>query len=318
MPAFRHDPRAAVVAIAASTRERAARVAERLEIPHAYADWRDLVADPQVDLVSIAVPPALQPEIAVAAARAGKPVLCEKPVATDIASAKMALGAVQGAGVAHGVDLELAELPVWQEMKRLCAQRAFGRPREATLSWSVRTRSRPADSWKERTTMGGALGGFASHAVYLIELCLGPITRLSSRLDDRGGQKHVQAWLVCVEGCRVSLSIATESPRPAGLRFDIQCEDGAIALETSDPLAVQEFRLRGARRGGTFKPMPFPELVDPNEDARVVPVARLVARLLDAVQGGPAMRPDLNDGVRVQLLLDAVVAAGRSREWIAT
>ncbi len=317
VPAFRRDPRAVVVALAASRHDRAARIAERLGVPKAYGDWRRLVADLGVDVVSVAVPPALQPEVAVAAATALKPVLCEKPLALDSASAERMFAAVRGAGVAHAVDFEFAELPAWGEVKRLCDEREFGAPRAATFAWSVQTRPRTADSWKERTPMGGALGGFASHALYLIEWCFGPATRVSSRLDEASGRTRVEAWLECAGGCRVTLAIATDAAHPTGLRFEVQCQAGVIILENRNLDATRGFTLTAARGGGTLEPIACPDLAPSDGDPRIDPVARVIARFIDAVVGGPPMRPDLTDGVRVQRLLDAMVTADRSGRWIA-
>ena len=68
VPAFRADARCEVVAICARTLEHAARAAERLGIPQAYGDARQMLADGQVDGVSIAVPPVAQPDLVITAA----------------------------------------------------------------------------------------------------------------------------------------------------------------------------------------------------------------------------------------------------------
>ena len=87
VPAFRAAG-AEVVAIAGSTAERAKAVAERLRIPRAVGGWRELVDDPMIDALSIALPPAVQAEVVVAAAATGKHVFCEKPAAVTVAQAE--------------------------------------------------------------------------------------------------------------------------------------------------------------------------------------------------------------------------------------
>ena len=79
VPAFRADERCRVVGIGAATAGRAREAATALGIERAFDDWQELVASPDLDVVAIAVPPAVQPAVAEAAARAGKHIFCEKP-----------------------------------------------------------------------------------------------------------------------------------------------------------------------------------------------------------------------------------------------
>jgi predicted dehydrogenase len=111
VPAFRSDPRCMVRAICASDSGRALKVAETLGIGQAYGDAQAMIADPKIDLISLAVPPARQPALIEAAARAGKHVFCEKPLAADANSAAGALQAVRRAGVRHAIDLLFPEIP---------------------------------------------------------------------------------------------------------------------------------------------------------------------------------------------------------------
>ena len=84
VPAFRTDSRCEVTTLCASNEAKAAEVATRLNVPHASGDWRAVVADPEIDAVSIAVPPRLQPQIAIAALEHGKSVFCEKPLGVHL------------------------------------------------------------------------------------------------------------------------------------------------------------------------------------------------------------------------------------------
>src|SRR3954447_3713056 len=80
LPAFRAHPNCEVVAVCASRLERAQDAAARHGIERAFGDWRELVAA-DLEAIALAVPPAVQFEIALAAVRAGKAIFCEKPLA---------------------------------------------------------------------------------------------------------------------------------------------------------------------------------------------------------------------------------------------
>ncbi len=71
VPAFRADGRCEVVAICASNFARAPQVPGKLDIPQAFGDWQELIAQPNIDVISIATPPNIQPEIAIAALSQG-------------------------------------------------------------------------------------------------------------------------------------------------------------------------------------------------------------------------------------------------------
>ena len=87
LPAFRSVPECRVIAIAAGSLKSAERAARQGHVPKAYGDWRKLVRDPEVDAISIAVPPVLQPGIARLALKYGKPVFYEKPLAVTLKAA---------------------------------------------------------------------------------------------------------------------------------------------------------------------------------------------------------------------------------------
>src|ERR1051325_8909876 len=87
IPAFRHDPRCQVIALAGADAARAADFAREVKVALAFGGWRELVEDPHVDAVAIAVPPDLQPMVAQRALELGKPLFLEKPLAADLPGA---------------------------------------------------------------------------------------------------------------------------------------------------------------------------------------------------------------------------------------
>src|SRR5208282_3297503 len=117
LPALRLDPRFDVRAICASTLPRAERIASDCGVPQAYGDWRELLAARGIEAVTVAVPPPLQPAIALAALDRGIHVFCEKPLAdTAIAARQMAAKAVSSR-LANRVDFEVITSSAWRTAK---------------------------------------------------------------------------------------------------------------------------------------------------------------------------------------------------------
>lgn len=105
------------------------------EVPLTVTDWRELIERDDVDVVDICTPPGTHAQIAIAAAAAGKAVLCEKPLALTYEEAAAALAAVTRAGVHHAVGFNYRRLPAVALMCRLIAEGAVGEIRLWRASW---------------------------------------------------------------------------------------------------------------------------------------------------------------------------------------
>jgi len=319
VPAFRADPRCRVVAICARTLEHAARVAERLGVSHAFGDAHQMLASGQVDAVSIAVPPVVQPDLVVAAAEAGKHVFCEKPLAAEVPAAERALAAVQKSGVAHAMDFIFPEIPAWQQARSVLAAGRLGALRQVAVSWRVESYAfaRGLDSWKMRSTEGGGtLNNLVSHSLYYLEWLLGPVTRVAARFTPRqaAGEARVDAWLELASGCPVTLSVAADAFLGSGHRLEIYGEQGTLVLENHGADYVSGFALSvGTRATGAFSTQP-PELAS-HPDGRIGAASAIVRRFVDAVLSGTPAQPNLADGLRVQRLMASARAADRSGAW---
>ena len=124
---LRHVPDGEVVAVASRTPGSAARFAERWGIPEAYEDYRQILERSDVDAITVAVPNYLHEEIVIAAAQAGKHIMCEKPFARTIQEAKRMLMAVNDAGVKLVYGEMLCFAPKYVRAKRLVDEGALGK-----------------------------------------------------------------------------------------------------------------------------------------------------------------------------------------------
>jgi predicted dehydrogenase len=163
-----------LVALADPTPERLAAAAEigHLTADVCHADWRDVVARSDVDAVVIATPQNVRPEIAIAAAEAGKHVLAEKPLALSPADAWQMVDAAKSNNVVLATVHNYTLIPVYQALKEIVASGEIGDLETATLNF-LSVEDRPGNAayrprWRHdvREAGGGVLMDML-HAVYL-------------------------------------------------------------------------------------------------------------------------------------------------------
>ncbi len=124
------------VAIASRTRSRADEAAQRHSIPRVYDDWREVIADEEVEVVDIAVPPHAQPEIIEAIAadpRGVRGILAQKPLALDYATAARLVGLCRDAGVVLAVNQNMRYDQSIRALKDLLSRGVLGEPVLATI-----------------------------------------------------------------------------------------------------------------------------------------------------------------------------------------
>ncbi len=317
-----------MTALCASSQARAERVAERLGIPNASGDWRELVADPGLAAIAVATPPAIQPAIVKAALASHKHVFCEKPLATTREVAAELLVAARQAGVAHMVDFEFPMIPAWQQAKERLDRGAIGQVRHALVCWQFETYARRAglSSWKTRTEEGGGtVNLFVSHAFYYLEWLLGPIQSLSARLfpqegradDPARGETLAILCLLLRSGVPVSVTVNSHTAFGTGHRVELYGERGTLIVENPTSDYMRGFQLwEGSRGAGRLTAVPVPEEPQVEGDSRIAAVSHLVQRFVDWIDRGIPSRPSVEDGYRVQCLLDAAYEADRSGRWV--
>lgn len=147
-----------------------------------YAEWRDLIADPAVDVVSVTAPNELHREIGVAVAEAGKHLWIEKPVGLALEDAHAVADAVSGHRVQATVGFNYRAVPAVAELRQLVASGAIGTPTHARVQLLTDYAAHPLGllTWRYTLAAGGhgVLGDLASHAVDLVRYTLGDLDRL--------------------------------------------------------------------------------------------------------------------------------------------
>src|SRR4051812_12435269 len=127
VPAIQKAARSRVTAVASRDVERARDYASELNIPTVYGTYEELLADPDIDAVYIPLPNHLHAEWAMAAARAKKHVLCEKPLAMTAADAARMVAVAEQEGVVLAEAFMYRLHPSWQKVRELVAGGRIGR-----------------------------------------------------------------------------------------------------------------------------------------------------------------------------------------------
>jgi predicted dehydrogenase len=324
IPAFRHDPRCVVVALAGTDAERTAEFARTVNIGRGFGNWEALVEEDAVAVVAIAVPPDLQPAIAQRALELGKPVFLEKPLAADLPGAQAILKSAHKSARPAIIDFNFPELPSWRQAKAILDAGAIGRLQHVVATWNFEHRATRLrlENWKTRPDGGGGLlGNFVSHCFHNLEWLCGPILGLNARmfsLPDSNADGSIALALAFASGAGGNLQIGCAASLGSGQRIELYGEEGVLVLFNPSADYFRGFELRIGRQGDdALKPVAIenPE-ENPLSDSRTAPVSRLVQRLIDACESGGLPSPGVAEGYRVQCLIDAARRAHATGRWI--
>ena len=172
VPGMQKASRVAVVAIASRDAARARSVADELGIPTAHASYEALLADPEIDAVYIPLPNHLHAEWSIAAARAGKHVLCEKPLAMTASDAQAMVDAFRENGRRLMEAFMYRHHPSWKAVRETVSSGRIGRL-TAIQSWFSYFNDDAANIRNIRAAGGGALFDVGCYSVNLSRMLFG-------------------------------------------------------------------------------------------------------------------------------------------------
>jgi predicted dehydrogenase len=192
-PAFSAADRSELVAVMRRDGARAADYARRHGVPRWYDDADALVSDPEVDAVYVATPPSTHLQYALLAARAGKPVYVEKPMAPTAGECGQMIAACAANRVPLYVAYYRRALPRFVRIKTLIDEGRLGQVQAVTV-----TLVRPPEPahlegkdlpWRVQPEIagGGLFLDLASHTLDLLDHLLGPIQKVQGHASNRGG-----------------------------------------------------------------------------------------------------------------------------------
>jgi 1,5-anhydro-D-fructose reductase (1,5-anhydro-D-mannitol-forming) len=188
IPAIRRQPDAEVVAVMSRTPQWSRAFAVTNSIPDHHTSVADLLANPAVDIVYVCSDNRLHREQTLAAFKAGKPVLCEKPLALSPDDATAMLIASKEAGVVFGTNHHLRTSVAVQTIRHLVAQGAVGRPLAARASHLANLPDH-LRSWRinDPAAGGGPINDMGTHDFDALRFVLGhEIVEVSAMSSSQG------------------------------------------------------------------------------------------------------------------------------------
>jgi predicted dehydrogenase len=237
-PALSESLHSELVAISRANRGLLDEFADAFRVPNRFADWRELVARDDVDAVYIATPVNLHAEQTVAAAESGKHVLCEKPMALNVAECDRMIAAANASGVKLGIAYYRQFYPVVKRMKDLIDSGEIGKPIVAQVNafeWFNPGPSNPR-AWllDPEISGGGPMFDFGCHRIQLLLHLLGRIKAViavrSTALFQREVEDTASASFEFTSGAiaNVTVSHAVMDPRDS---VTIWGSEGSITTE---------------------------------------------------------------------------------------
>lgn len=176
IPAFLACDGVHIASIASGSLENARATAEECGATHFTDDWRETIARDDVDLVCITTPPNLHREMTLLGIEHGKHILCEKPMAMNLAEAEEMAAAAEGKPLLALIDHELRFQPGRQIAYKMLRDGAIGKIRHVKSIFQAPHRGDPNipwNWWSDKSVGGGALGAINSHIVDSLNWFLG-------------------------------------------------------------------------------------------------------------------------------------------------
>lgn len=323
------------------TPELAREKAEAFGFARATADWRALVTDPAVDVVSVTTPNEFHAEMAIAALEAGKHVWCEKPMAPALADAQRMSAAAVISGRVALLGYNYIQNPVFRQIGRLLEEGAIGTPFQIRAEMDEDFMADPDAPfhWKSAAASGyGALDDFAVHPLSLIQRLFGNVARVFCDMGqpyatrpDKGNPRVVETHdmanllLRLENGMQASLLVNRSAwGRKGRIALQIFGSKGSILYDQERMNEVEVYRAAGpeAEQGytrtlagpahapyGQFIPAPGHGLGF--NDLKVIECRELI-RL---IEGEAATAITFADGLAIERTVHAAARAFESGTW---
>lgn len=318
----------------------AARFASQYECPKYGDDWRALLDDPRVDLISITTPNYLHEEMALSAMAARKHVLCEKPLAMTAEGAYLLKVMAEKAGVKTMVGYNYLKSPAIQFAKQWIEAGHLGQLYAVNGRYHEDYMANPAIpySWRcQRALAGaGALGDLGCHLISLLRTLIGSTHSVTAQMQTIiptrdakpvENEDQLQALLQFENGTSGVMSVSRVAwGRKMGLALELTGEKGALSFDQENMNEISVYQLPRHDREAGFKKLlmgpahpdyaafcPAPGHGLGFNDLKLIEIKDL---LLAIAHDKPAY-PDFAEGYEVELISNAIIVSAKLGQTVS-
>jgi predicted dehydrogenase len=335
-------PRPQLVGLCDIPREAASARAAEFGFAYGTSDWRRLIDDPAIDVVSITVPNHLHAEMAIAALERGKHVWCEKPMAPTLADAIAMADAAAAAAKTAVLGYNYIQNPAIRHARRLLDERAIGPINHVRIEMDEDFLADPtADfTWRSQAQAGyGALDDFGVHPLSLLwtlfgalpSALFGEMARPYPTRPLDGGTK-VENWDIATALLRYegNLTATIQMNRAAWGRkgrifLQIFGADGAILFDQERMNEIMLYRHEGDGANAGFRTIlagpshpPYERFIKAAghqlgfNDLKIIECRQLIGR----IRGEPAVAISFAEGVLIERQVHAIATSYREGRWV--
>src|SRR5690242_13417993 len=349
-PRFFDLPRTPVLkAVAARNEDRVKKFAANWGYESYVTDWRDLVNRKDIDVIDIASPNDTHHDIAIAAAKAGKMVMCEKPLGRNAKEAEAMTAAVEGAGVPNTVWYNYRRVPAVTMIKQLVDEGKLGRifhyRAKFLQDWTISKDLPQGGEGLWRLDVGvagsGVTGDLLAHNIDTALWLNGPIAEVSAMTEtfvkerkhnltgkiEPVGIDDASAFLARFRNGSLATFEATRYARghKALYTLEINGEHASIAWDLHDLHRLQWFDHRDESKLRGWRSLHITDRDHPYMGNWWVPGLQIgyehsfvhqAADFLTAAAEGKSVSPTFREGLATDKVTDAVLESARTRHWV--
>jgi len=333
MLGYQAHPKARIVGVCDVVLDRAKEAAEKFGATIVTEDHMELINSDDIDAIDVVTPNNVHIPIALAAIKAGKHVMCEKPLAMNVAEAQELIDAARAAGVKNGVNFSYHGHPAARYAKELISSGQIGKIFHVNAfymqGWLVNPKTPLVWRLQKDLTGTGVLGDLASHVIDLtmwftgakITSVVGDMsTFLEERpLPDGSGTGKVDVddgcdFLARYDNGAMGTFVTSRNgtARANYQRIEVYGEKGGLVYSWEDRENLEVSLGEDARKYRWTK-TPVPGSYTPRDGG--YGWTENVSNFIDAIIEDKDMGPTFQDGLNNQAVLDAVVASVESGTW---
>lgn len=311
-----------VVNVYSRSQERAEAFAKKWDVPAWSTNMEQAINDPNVEVVIIALPNNLHKEAILTAARAGKAILCTKPLAMNAKEAKEILEVVKAAGIFHGYLEDLVYTP--KTLKSIAAIK------DGTLGRILWTRSREAHPgphsdwfWDSEQSGGGAIIDIGCHCIEIGRNFIGKDIRpvevmcwAETQVKPINAEDHALGWVKYANGAIGQFEVSWNFRGGMDLRDEVAGTEGSLKLDHFLRTGFELYAANGlkgyvAEKAESDAGWLFPV----GDEVHALGYPHMFTDMFDSMERNEPPKETFYDGYVVNAIMDACYLSAKSKRW---